>query len=418
MHNKRLNQTSLTHIVLCVAFMLPSMQKAQGTITITPQTTSPVLMSYFDKSINEAGLLDQSFGTNGIVTGPPGRAYAIGIESDGTIITTSFDGAANFLTCAYSSRGSLLFSATAPAGIAYGLVLQPDGKPVAGGFSNPGGPGNFRVARYNLDGSLDTTFNTTGYTNTPAGGAYGITLQSDGKILGTGIDNAGHFCTVRYNSDGTLDDTFNHTGFVVGPVGSGNAVGIQSSGKIVVIGSSAGAVYLIRYKADGSLDTSFNGTGSVTGPVSSVFIGIVQPDGKILSVGDDGVHYQLIRFNSDGTLDNTFGTNGVALTTITGSPRGAGLQPDGKILVSGDDGASNAIRTLRFNIDGSLDTTFGVGGVTTVTLAGGYGWGTAVQKNGNIVVCGTLNANSALVRYINPYTISTFTEVYGGAGFL
>lgn len=396
-------------------------------VAITPDTPFPVLSSYFDKSINEAGLLDYTFGAQGIVIGPGGgsRGLAVGLQSDGTIITAGFSGV-SFLITAYNPDGSPVTrfgtngSTIGPDQIAYALVIQPDQKIVAAGFG-PGGNG-FCIARYNADGSPDTTFNGTGFIVDPvAGGIFGVALQSDGKIVAAG-NAGGNFCTARYTTNGILDLSFNGTGVATGPAGGASFVAIQSDGKIVVVGKDGGNnACVLRYNQDGSPDTSFGNIGVATGPASDVFAGVLQPDGKIVSVGNDRLtKFRFVRFNSNGSLDTTFGIGGISDPGI-GDPRGATIQPDGKIIAVGyNPVAGKNFVVIRINPDGSADTTFGVNGIaTTVLAAGSYGSGVALQPNGAIVVSGVDGAGHVgLARYMNPFTVPSFTQIYGGTGLL
>src|SRR5262245_38181584 len=138
------------------------------------------------------------------------------------------------------------------------LALQSDGKIVAAGETRSGlsGPRNFALARYNIDGSLDTTFGGGGKVTTAiSGGAASVALQSDGKILAAGGTTTG-FALVRYNIDGSLDSTFGSGGKVVQTGFSGFSIGLvlQPDGKIVVSGARSGDFALARYNGDGSPD--------------------------------------------------------------------------------------------------------------------------------------------------------------------
>jgi len=154
-------------------------------------------------------------------------------------------------------------------------------------------------------GSLDMTFNSTGKVTTPIGtiddAAEAVAIQADKKIVAAGLSYNGSrnvFALVRYNTDGSLDTTFNTTGKITTPIGASNdaayAVAIQpADGKIVAAGDSwNGSQYvfaLVRYNTDGSLDTTFNTTGKVTTPIGTsqdtVEDVAIQPDGKIVAAG-------------------------------------------------------------------------------------------------------------------------------------
>jgi uncharacterized delta-60 repeat protein len=182
-----------------------------------------------------------------------------------------------------------------------GVALQSDGKIVAGGSAGS----RFGVARYNSDGSLDTTFGgdgkvTTNFTSRPDGGNR-VVLQGDGKIVLAGFAGGAFgqntsFAVARYETDGSLDGTFSGNGKVTTNFTSGfdsaRAPIILGDGSIVAVGvahAAGGAFALARYTAAGSLDTTFGGDGKVTTNFSSGFDGAVdaalQVDGKIAAAG-------------------------------------------------------------------------------------------------------------------------------------
>ena len=193
------------------------------------------------------------------------------------------------------------------------------------------------------------------------------------------------FAVVRYNADGSLDTTFNGTGKLTTDIGttidSGNSVAIQIDGRIVVAGD-AGVLGLavVRYNANGTLDMSFNGTGKVTTTGASGNSVVLQNDGKIVVAGGAIIgsdeQFTIVRYNSNGTLDTSFNGTGKVTTGFGGGgARGASLalQNDGKIVVIGWSWNGNAedFALARYLSDGSLDTTFnGTGKVTTAIGSG------------------------------------------------
>ena len=166
------------------------------------------------------------------------------------------------------------------------VAIQSDGKIVAAGsweiidyFTS------FALVRYNTDGSLDTSFGSGGIVTTAGGGSNtasfsDVAIQPDGKIVAVGSDPYGNsfkFILARYNTNGSLDTTFGTGGKVLTLDGFANAVAIQSDGKIVVAGTG-----LARYNTNGSLDTTFGTNGIAGGGGSDIAI---QSDGKIVTVG-------------------------------------------------------------------------------------------------------------------------------------
>ncbi len=182
---------------------------------------------------------------------------------------------------------------------AYAVAIQPDGKTVAAGVSHNGSNLDFALVRYNLDGSLDTTFDGDGKLTTAILSGHdvarAIAIQADGKIVVAGYSANGSnydFALARYNADGSLGTSFDSDGKVTTAIFSGDdharAIAIQSDGKIVVAGDTYnGSDYdfaLVRYNTDGSLDTSFDSDGIAT-------TGILSSDDRALAMALPGPPY-------------------------------------------------------------------------------------------------------------------------------
>src|SRR5688572_10657971 len=196
-----------------------------------------------------------------------------------------------------------------------GIAIQPNGKIVAAGYSDipPSATSDFAVTRHNIDGSLDTTFSGDGRLLTNFGGidtGGEVALQANGKIVVAGevclAPTTIGFCDVavaRYNANGTLDTTFSGDGKQTSDFGGDEngstygALAIQSNGKIVVAGYMFNgtdydfAVY--RYLSSGSLDTTFSGDGRVNigfgaGRQDEASDVVIQSDGKIVVAGLTG----------------------------------------------------------------------------------------------------------------------------------
>jgi uncharacterized delta-60 repeat protein len=365
------------------------------------------------------GTLDTSFGTGGTVT-------------------TAFDFPGNF---------DRVFT----------VVRQPDGKFVAVGSTVMNPFANFALVRFNPDGTLDASFGTGGIVTTDFGvsaEATSAVVQADGKIVAAGYANLNggqSFALARYNSNGTLDTTFGTGGKVGTAFDSGGfsyaqafSVAVQPDGRIVAAGyAEIGAclfnglelpcfdLALARYDSNGSLDASFGTGGRVTtdfaSPNDQAKSVAVQLDGKIVVAGaaspfiNRGFDFALARYNSNGTLDTTFGTSGKVTTDFAGSndvpsePYGVALQGDGKIVVIGQTlvGDVYDFALARYNTNGTLDTSFGTSGKLTTDYAGGYDvpFSVAVQPDGNILLAGgaTINSRSefALARYIGSAVLPT-----------
>ena len=336
------------------------------------------------------------------------------------------------LDLSFDTDGKLTTPIGAGNDDARAVAIQADGRIVVAGRSFNGSNYDFGLARYNTDGSLDTSLDADGKVTTPIGtgtdDAYAVAIQSDGKIVVAGrasISGQYDFALVRYNIDGSLDTTFSgdgkQTSDFVGDHDEVYAIAIQADGKIVVAGRSRNGNYdfaLARYNSDGTLDTSFDGDGKVTTAFGTrtdrIYAMAFQSDGKIVAAGyyDNGSNFDfaLARYNTDGSLDTSFDTDG-KLTTSIGSRddevRGIGIQSDGKVVAGGfyDLGGGNWDFALaRYNTNGSLDTSFDTDGKVTTSFSTGIdeAHALAIQYNGKIVLAG-FAANStndfAVARY-------------------
>ena len=299
----------------------------------------------------------------------------------------------------------------------------------AAGAVGDGANADFALARYNPNGSLDTSFSGDGKQTTDFGdphygtdfGAYDVALQPDGNIVAVGRSGNGDFALARYDAtDGSLDTSFSGDGKETTDLGGwehGRAVAIQN-GKIVVAGTSLhgadGNFALARYNPDGSLDTSFSGDGIQTsdfGVRHDAHAVAIQADGKIVVAGvsdsDDG-NFALARYNDDGTLDPSFSGDGWQTTDFGGRDYGhsMALGADGRIVVAGESAVDFAL--ARYNPDGTLDTSFSGDGKTTTDFGGlDRAFDLALQPDGKIVAAGTHNGTFALARYEGESTSGT-----------
>lgn len=421
-----------------------------GTGTLTVTTVESV-----------SGSLDKTFGTEGkVITGVGtvasgnDAAYAMAIQGDGKIVTAgqafvrqSIDGSSfppDFALVRYNVDGSLdstfgnggkVTTAAGRGGGSNDVAFQSDGRIVVAGFSLVDSKSNFTVARYNVDGSLDGTFGTGGLVITPVGtgNAWGssVSIQSDGKIVvgGDCWNDSSYFdfALVRYNEDGSLDSSFGTGGKVTTDIinsdDGGNKVTIQGDGKIVIAGNASREsariwdIALARYNADGSLDSSFGTAGKVStivGSGSYVSDVAIQNDGKVVAAGRATVNsahvFTLVRYTVDGSLDSTFGTGGIVTTSFGGGDDGASalkILSDGRIVAAGGswNGTNYDFALARYNADGSLDSAFAGGKVTTAVGNGeDNASDMAIQGDGKIVVTGRSwngsNFDFALVRYL------------------
>jgi uncharacterized delta-60 repeat protein len=419
-----------------------------------------------------AGDLDLSFGNGGkVITdffGNSDFGNAIDVQSDGRIVvagssigdnTSAFS---DFALARYNPNGSLdsSFGVGGKVITDFGedeavsaIAIQPDGKIMAAGSIAGKGAASidFLIARYNPDGSLDATFGEGGRVRTDFSSSrdeiIAATLQPDGKIVAVGFISSNFSTTgvdyalARYNGDGSLDSTFDKDGKVTTDSGNESfdfamAVAIDSNGKIVVAGQSslsngiqAVDFSLARYNSDGTLDPTFGTNGIVTTDLGTPQDGangvLIQPDGKIIAGGtarEDfpiGANFALARYLPNGALDPSFGSGGKVITDFSGRSdiiRGIALQTDGRIVAAGASALdfSFDFALAQYLANGALDSSFGAGGkvITDITIGEDFANAVALQHDGKIVVAGrTFDVATAFNFTVVRYNGSTTLDI-------
>jgi uncharacterized delta-60 repeat protein len=323
------------------------------------------------------------------------------------------------LDISYGTAGKAITEFPNPD-VAQAVAIQPDGKiVVAGGLSE------FAVARYNRDGSLDTTFGVNGRAFFGLGpsnnSAHAIVIQPDGKIVVAGESGPNNpvrgIVVMRFTASGVLDTTFSGNGItsveIPGNQSVGTGVALQPSGAVVVggytqIGPGAFDLVVARFTSSGDLDLSFGTQGVIQEHANARSFGnaiATSPDGKILvggytAVGPfnasyDDFDFLLYRYNANGTRDMSFGAAGRVIAPIGGGPdvlNALALQPDGKIITAGwvlSDDVDMAI--VRFTAAGQIDNgNFGSGGKVLVDFGGtdDFANAVAIDPNGYVVAAG------------------------------
>jgi uncharacterized delta-60 repeat protein len=351
-----------------------------------------------------SGSLDTTFGDKGIIVDPTLiMPVAVAVQPNGLpLVAATNSGSASggpgfvlerlntdgSLDATFGSGGKVLDTIGPASNIIDAITLQPNGQILIGGSTlittivprkakivN----GDFALARYNGDGTLDTSFGNGGKVTTDFAGLYDqvkqIVLQPNGQIIAAGEANVsdaslpggttgggavGVFGFARYNVDGSLDSSFGAGGKTTATAsGAGvqmSSVALEPDGKIVAAGSTPTIPALVRLNADGALDSSFGQGGSVTGPVfdnllcgkfnlCNVLVSegsdiLFEPDGTILLLGGVGtrrVYLYAVSYNSDGTLNTSFGTGGILASKFShvGLINSLLVQPDGKVLAGG-----------------------------------------------------------------------------------
>jgi uncharacterized delta-60 repeat protein len=280
--------------------------------------------------------------------------------------------------------------------------------------------------------ALDPTFGVNGFVSTnlvrgvKMAALHGAVLQSDGKLVvaGSASNSPDGFGVARLNLDGTPDSEFNGTGQANAPFGfdrysSASAVALQADGKIVAAGYHGfgpdNVVALARFLPNGTLDPTFHGSGTVTTTVPGTDAGanaiVVQADGKIVVAASGTAGAAVIRYNADGSLDTSFGAAGTGIVLLKAldsgivSVRGLALQPDGKLVGSGTGrpvaGAPSTFVTFRLTGAGTQDWEFSRTGIVYTTFNGQDcdARAVALQPDGRIVVAGASGQHIAVLRY-------------------
>ena len=267
------------------------------------------------------------------------------------------------------------------------VAIQPDGKAVVVGY-HKNTNFDFALVRYNLNGHVDSTFGGDGLVTTDLFGdedlAYDLVIQPDGKIVAAGYSyhpSYSHkvFSVARYNTDGTLDASFGSAGKAIASFGSGNqnayALALQADGKIVVAGIGVfnptpvdNYFCVARFNTNGALDYSFSGNGLWSALLAAdsdcnAYDVDIDSNGKIVvsgtTISSNGALMTVVRLSSTGSYDNTFDNDGIKFTQVNGVSAVCNnliIQNDGKLLLVG--GSNNLMAVKRLNIDGSSDSTF------------------------------------------------------------
>ncbi|MGV3658619.1 MAG: LamG-like jellyroll fold domain-containing protein, partial [Prosthecobacter sp.] len=448
------------------------------------------------------GTLDDAFGSGGIVTTANtdghDEATCLALQPDGGILLGGYEQAgsnhvrkvARYTTAGALDttfgEGGLLTTQSGLFNVGKDLAVQADGKILLAGHSPGGGGNDVVVARYNADGTADTTFGTNGIVGLAYGSfgdeAWSILLQPDGKILVGGLTEDGtaeDMLLMRLNSNGALDTSFGLTGKVAASFGltshdQAYGMALQPDGHIVLAGVAAVggnkdfalARYLVettRTAVFASASTVpftagvFSGAGQTmnltlgfapaagtelmlvknTGffPIGAEFTNLAH--GATVPLTYNSVTYNFIANYSGGTgndltlllpgpggLDYTFNGSGKAVTAFGGRNawvQCVAVQGDGKTIVAGhtSNGIDLDFALVRYNANGTLDTSFdGDGRVTTAVGAGDdVAYAVAVQNDGKIVVAGSAfnggGNDVALVRY---HTNGSLDTGFNGSG--
>lgn len=359
------------------------------------------------------GCLDPSFGLDGkqLVANSGSYPRDVAVLSDGSIVSL-VDNKSGIMLVKVRANGSVdtsfdtdgtvhtdwHFYNTLPRGYPYALAVQTvDGEErlvVAGSWTVASGRSSvtmLRVDRYRSDGSRDNGFGTNGTVLVNKPYALAVAIQPiDNKIITVGDGQA----VVRLNVDGSVDTTFGPNGD--GATGAGQAgwaIKGLSDGSIVIGGSysqNSGTVMCVtKLNPNGAIFESFGTAGRATanfygrGSFARAFDLEVDPFGNIVVGGtakaksDSNYNYAAARFSAAGRLDTAFNGTGMVVhdfTSLSENGRGIVVQRDGKITFIGSVQVPGAVDLdyglVRFNFNGTIDTSFGSNGRVTTDFGG------------------------------------------------
>jgi uncharacterized delta-60 repeat protein len=395
-----------------------------------------------------AGAIDPLFGKDGIASiSVPGVSFTNALDTslqpDGKILvagSAEFESGTQDIALArfnpdgspdstFGDDGVVLTDLSAPDAEASRIFLD-GSKILVVGDAN----GNFAMARYNADGSLDTSFGDGGTQTLDLGSdddkAFGVAVESNGTIVVDG-QTGGQLALVGLNADGSLDTAFGAGGKTITDApdftastdpttdGTGNTldgsggVRILNDGDLLVVSNEqdtdgSGRVDFIYYNPNGTLASFDRGTDQSDGPdvVGFAFAG----HGKIITFSSDGTD-TLQRYSANAVLDSTFGVDGTAPSPLDWGGDGT-IESNGQIIVAGaaSVGYNEGVAVARFNANGSLDKSFGTNGIVVSPSAGYEAAATAVDSSGNIIAIGsndgTSGATFTATRYLGSVGIT------------
>lgn len=313
---------------------------------------------------------------------------------------------------------------------------QSDGKIIVRGYKSSLAPtitNDAVIGRYHPDGSVDTTFGTDGFIFISdffldGEAPNSLAVQPDDKILvvGSRLSAQNGFNTLRFNSDGTVDASFGDNGIAqvndLQSSGEGRLVLIQNDGKIIVAGykrnfgiACFGAV---RYNFDGSLDVDFGVDGGVFLPQfvspyeSEAVSAVVEPDGKIIFgfnnfEDNSDSNFGFLRLNSNGTLDKSFGVGGLVITDFGGFDRlSSVIVVQNSLYAIGHSRLADGSRIAmaKYNQEGVLDVSFGLVGkqLFNRNSTATYDFVTNAKMVGDKIVCSGYGESTNSVNGLNP----------------
>lgn len=303
--------------------------------------------------------------------------------------------------------------------LADGRILFAGG--TSGQLISEDGPDSYLFKQLNPDGTRDESFGDGGIVTAlfpseipsddppfRTSRIQNIAIADDGKIWAIGESDLIDILA-RFNADGSLDTSFGGDG-TVRAVADAWQLQLQPDGRPLIL-TAASQYTLVRYNTDGTLDTTFGDEGTLVSPITQVTAAVAFQGNKILLAGreTDGAAFVMARVNSDGTLDSTFGDNGKRIMPIAGSATDINvlttieLLPDGTILAAGttetEGPSADGWGVVRLSADGDLDPTFGSGGTMLVSFGAGMSINDiAIDEDDNAYLAGHGHQGLAIAR--------------------
>jgi uncharacterized delta-60 repeat protein len=415
--------------------------QSNGKILLAGDNTSEFVIA----RLNADGSHDQTFDEDGTVNinfpASYTQANAMAVQPDDKIIITGYASnpsnlirlaiarlqADGNLDASFGDQGKILDNFKRSQTEFRSSVIQDDGKLVAAGLVWNGTNNDFVVARYNVNGKPDSTFDSDGIQTTDFGGkdeAVAVLIQAGGKIVVSG-NSDNRFAIARYNADGTPDNLFSGDGKITIPVGFADvaqSAALQADGKILVAGHSfndanfdSSRLAIIRVNLNGTTDNTFSGDGILLADVGSSrmqggFVA-VQNDGKIVlggSVRRDKYNLLALRYHPDGSVDNSFSGDGFQLYDFGSDEFNISdlvIHDDGKIVAGGysQTGNSSAYSFVlaRISPDGSPDSSLSDDGYQRTSFDAGtnFARSVAIWTNGTIAVGGQIGNHFGIALY-------------------
>ena len=367
----------------------------------------------------QSSFLDPTFGVGGIVTTQFGTSTTnpiawLAIQFDHKILTV-IDG---IKIVRYNENGSI-DSSFGLNGVFFNsdiiessLVILASGKILVEGNCYRTGTTHsvFLTMRLNSDGTVDTTFGIGGIAKTDfntfdGDNGYRLAVQPDNKIVILG-ETSYSICIARLLPNGGIDSTFGTNGMSMPNPGGGilSDFALMADGRIVIGMESSDNLFLgIRLLSNGFIDTSFNHTGfaeTLAGDTYNYCHGLaLQANNKIVlggggTFGTTGSDFTLIRYNVDGSLDRTYGDTGVVNIDFNGDDEEIGgmcIDAEGRIIATGYTTVSGLydFALVRIDSNGKVDSTFGNNGrIYTRIQDGNDAADAVVLQSGNKIIAG------------------------------